>query len=257
MGNSQVNALPRRGAVQVRRRRQTNGRRTLREEVRDRLMQDILTGVRAPGERIVEMRVAQQFHVSQGAVREALRDLESFGFVTSSPFRGAVVKEMSLHELFEVYPIRAALEAIAAKAAATRITNSELQRLRTLLQTMRKAGREGDERACVNADFMFHLTIVKASGNWLLRQFWERMRLANTTFITVSKTKHSLFDMTERHVPLLRALEQRNPKLAARVTRKHIETAAKWLRASLKEEERRVQTRPLLMRRLILARPKL
>lgn len=234
----------------------TNGRRILREEIRDRLMQDILTGLRSPGERIVEIRVARQFHVSQGPVREALRDLESFGFVTSSPFRGAVVKEMSIQDLLEVYPIRAALEAIAAKDAATRITNGELQRLGKLLQTMRKAAREGDERACVNADFMFHLTIVNASGNWLLRQFWERMRLANTTFITVSKTKHSLIDIAERHVPLLHALKQRNPKLAARVMREHIETAAKWVRASL-EEERRVQTHSLLVRRPILSRPNL
>ncbi len=209
-------------------------RRVLREQIRNYLVQDILEGRRAPGDRIVETRVARNFNVSQTPVREALRDLEVFGFVTIIPFRGAIVRETSTEDLLQVYPIRAMLEGLAARDAATRISEAGLKKLATLLQRMRKAAACGDHRACVDADLAFHFTIVEASGNWLLMQFWERMRLASSTFITVTKTKQSLHEIAEHHLPLLDALTARNPKQAERTMRRHIEKAGKWLRASLK-----------------------
>src|SRR5215212_1736713 len=96
-------------------------RRVLREEIRERLIDDILSGRLSPGTRIVETRLAQELGVSQAPVREALRDLELFGFVISSPFRGTQVREISNDDLVDIYPIRAALEGIAARSAATRI----------------------------------------------------------------------------------------------------------------------------------------
>src|SRR5438067_773144 len=92
-------------------------RRVLREEIREQLIDDILSGRLPPGTRIVETRLAQEFGVSQAPVREALRDLELFGFVISSPFRGTQVREISTDDLLEIYPVRAALEAVAARAA--------------------------------------------------------------------------------------------------------------------------------------------
>ncbi len=122
-------------------------RRVLREQIRDYLVQDILEGRRAPGDRIVETRVARDFNVSQTPVREALRDLEVFGFVVVIPFRGAVVRETSIEDLLQVYPIRAMLEGLAARHAATRISEPGLKKLATLLQRMRKAAACGDHRA--------------------------------------------------------------------------------------------------------------
>ncbi len=93
-------------------------RRVLRDEIRDQLIEHILNGRLPPGERIVEMRIAQQFGVSQAPVREALRDLDLLGFVVSSPFRGAIVRQISVEELVQLYPIRAVLEGLAARHAA-------------------------------------------------------------------------------------------------------------------------------------------
>jgi DNA-binding GntR family transcriptional regulator len=81
-------------------------RRVFREEIREQLIEDILNGKLSPGARIVETRIAQQFGVSQGPVREALRDLELFGFVVSSPFRGTQVRKISTDDLLEIYPMR-------------------------------------------------------------------------------------------------------------------------------------------------------
>src|SRR5262245_14412133 len=108
-------------------------RRVFREEIREQLLEDILNGNLPPGARIVETRIAQQFGVSQGPVREALRDLELFGFVVSSPFRGTQVRKISTDDLLQIYPIRAALEGVAARAAAVRIDDATLAHLEELI----------------------------------------------------------------------------------------------------------------------------
>jgi DNA-binding GntR family transcriptional regulator len=204
-----------------------------------------------PGDRMVEIRIAQRFGVSQAPVREALRDLELLGFAESSPFRGTIVRKISVEDLVQIYPIRAVLEGLAAHDAATRIGTTGLGRLEKLLEAMRTAAARGDARAAVDADFAFHFTIVKASGNWLLRQFWERMRLATTTFLTVSKSHRSLAEIAERHVPVLAALQAHDPAAAEAAMRRHIEEPGHWLRAALKSEGEKVKRRrPARVRRV-------
>src|SRR4029450_7291485 len=112
-------------------------RRVFREEIREKLIEDILNGRLAPGSRIVETRIAQQFGVSQGPVREALRDLELYGFVVSSPFRGTQIRKISTEDLLEIYPLRAAIEGVAARTAAVKIDDATLATLEQLIDTMR------------------------------------------------------------------------------------------------------------------------
>ena len=223
------------GAKAQRRRRE---RRVLRDDIRDQLIDDILSGRLAPGDRIIEARVAEAFDVSQAPVREALRDLDVLGFVASSPFRGTIVRRISVEELVQLYPIRAALEGLAAREAATRISEATINKLQKLLETMRSIAAGGDDRRAVEADFAFHLTIVEASGNRLLQQIWERMRLATTTFLTVSKSHHSLREIAERHAIVVEALRARDPGTAEQAMRRHIEEPGQWLRAALEEDAR-------------------
>src|SRR5687767_9053059 len=96
-------------------------RTVLREQVKELLLERILAGDYRPGDRLVETRIAQELGTSQAPVREALRDLELLRFVESEPFRGARVREISPAELAEIYPVRAALEEVAAREAAVRL----------------------------------------------------------------------------------------------------------------------------------------
>jgi DNA-binding GntR family transcriptional regulator len=202
------------------------GRRVLREEIREILIEDILRGRIKPGARIVETRIAREFGVSQAPVREALRDLELLGFVVTAAFRSTQVREVSSEERAEIYPIRAALEGLAARAAATRLGNPGLKHLEELIQTMRDAAARGDKQAQIDADIAFHLYIVEASGNQLLKQFWELMRLPMTTFVTVTFSHWPLSLLAERHVPLLEALRSRDPARAEAAMRFHLEELA-------------------------------
>jgi DNA-binding GntR family transcriptional regulator len=212
-------------------------RRVLREGIRDQLMKDILSGRLAPGDRIVETRIAQQFGVSQAPVREALRDLELFGFVLSSPFRGAMVRQYSIEDLVQVYPIRAVLEGLAARSAAACITPAALRRLEASVVTMRSAVLRRDLRSAVDADITFHQTVVEASGNPLIHEFWERTRLAISIYLTVlSKPYDQLQSLGERHLPILEALRAGNAAAAERTMREHIEEPLRIL-----EEEAALQ----------------
>jgi DNA-binding GntR family transcriptional regulator len=211
-------------------------RRVFREEIREQLIEDILNGHMPPGARIVETRIAQQFGVSQGPVREALRDLELFGFVVSSPFRGTQVRQISTDDLLEIYPIRAALEGVAARAAAVRIDEATLARLEELITAMRDAAARDDHRAEADADHAFHHAIVKASGNHMLEHVWQTMRLSITTCVTHSVTHRSLHEIAERHVVVLDALRARDPDRAEAAIRRHIEEPGEWIRAARKQE---------------------
>jgi DNA-binding GntR family transcriptional regulator len=220
-------------------------RRVFRDEIREKLIDGILSGRLPPGTRIVETRLAQQFGVSQAPVREALRDLALFGFVVNLPFRGTTVREITPDELLEIYPIRAALEGVAAAAAATRIDDATLAQLEDLIAVMRDAAARNDHSAQVNADGAFHHTIITAAGNRMLEHVWQTMRLSVTTCVTHSLTHRSLHDIAERHVPVLAALRARDPIGAEAAIRRHIEEPGEWIRAAGKAElepasERRV-----------------
>jgi DNA-binding GntR family transcriptional regulator len=217
-------------------------RRVFREEIREQLIEDILNGHLPPGARIVETRIAQQFGVSQGPVREALRDLELFGFVVSSPFRGTQVRQISTDDLLEIYPIRAALEGVAARAAAARIDEPTLARLEQLIAAMRDAAARDDHRAEADADHAFHHEIVKASGNHMLEHVWQTMRLSITTCVTHSVTHRSLHEIAERHVVVLDALRARDADRAEAAIRRHIEEPGEWIRAARKQERASIQT---------------
>ncbi len=91
------------------------GRVVLRDQIRNYLADAILNGEYSAGDRIVETRLAQQLGVSQGAVREALRELEWMGFLETQPFSGTYIKRMSVQDLIDLYPVRAALEALGSE----------------------------------------------------------------------------------------------------------------------------------------------
>jgi DNA-binding GntR family transcriptional regulator len=210
---------------------QTNstGRRVLREEIKEHLIEEIVSGRLKPGDRIVEMRVAQDLGVSQAPVREALRDLELFGFIVSLPYRGAQVREVSIADLVQIYPIRAALEGVAGRFAVGRIDQETLQRLEHLLEKMRDSSVRNDHHAHVEADVEFHKTIIEASGNELIKRFWESMRLETTTFLTMAMSRRSLQELAERHVVLLETLRSGDPLLVETAMRRHIEEPGEWI----------------------------
>jgi DNA-binding GntR family transcriptional regulator len=197
-------------------------RTVLREKVKELLLERILQGVYRPGDRLVETRIAQELGTSQAPVREALRDLEVLRFVESEPFRGARVRAVSVEELAEIYPVRAAIEEVAAREAARRL-DGDVQELEGELEAMRQAAEQGDLHGQVEHDVNFHRLIVEASGNRTLLDVWNSLRVEARTAITVFATNIDPFEIVEMHLPIVTALAARDPERAGEALRRHVE----------------------------------
>ncbi len=195
-------------------------RQLLREQVKEGVLARILSGEYAPGERLVETRIAREFGTSQVPVREALRDLESLRFVESEPFRGARVRAVSPEELLEIYPIRSALEEVAARAAAVRL-QGDVAAIRDELEAMYEASARGDLHEQVQHDVEFHRLIAEASGNSILVEVWLSLRVEGRTMVTALRTDISLDAIAGLHEPIVEALAAADPELAADAMRRH------------------------------------
>lgn len=204
-------------------------RTVLREQVKDVLLQRIVRGELQPGERLVETRIAQELGTSQAPVREALRDLELLRLVESEPFRGARVREFGETELIEVYPVRAALEELAAQEAAV-LLDGDVRPLERELDAMRSAARRGDLHELVQRDFAFHREIVEAAGNAVLTQSWKSLGVEGRITLTIYGTQVEPGEAAELHVAILEAIRSRSARLAGREARKHVEYFAKLAR---------------------------
>jgi len=203
-------------------------RTVLREQVKDILLQRIVRGELQPGERLVETRIAQELGTSQAPVREALRDLELLRLVESEPFRGSRVRAFGDQDLVEVYPVRAALDEVAARAAAVNLAG-DVGALEAELEAMRVTAREGDVHAFVEHDFAFHSSIVDAADIDILSQCWRLLGVEGRIALTLYVTFIDPTEVAELHTPILEALRSGKAGLAGREARKHVEFFARLL----------------------------
>lgn len=146
-----------------------------RRSVVDRLRQAIIDGELAAGERLVEDTIAEQFGVSRVPVREALRQLESEGFVTSERYRGATVSSTSTRDTVELMQVRRGLEVLAARQAAQLRGGSCAEALQSVVERGREAGRRHQVELLPPLIMEFHELVAQASGNRQLQQMLERV----------------------------------------------------------------------------------
>jgi DNA-binding GntR family transcriptional regulator len=149
---------------------------------------------------MVETQIAHEFGTSQAPVRESLRDLESLRFVESQAFRGTRVRAITQEELAEIYPVRAAIEEVAAQMAALHLDGG-LGDLKRELEAMRRAADLGDLHDQVHHDVDFHRLIVHASQNTTLIEVWSSLRIEARTLITSVQTHLDLHQIAEMHLP--------------------------------------------------------
>ena len=174
-------------------------------------------------ERIVESQVATEFGTSQAPVREALLELEAMRLVETRPHRGARVREVTTEELGQIYPVRAALEEVAGREAAVRMSAEQLAALADELAGMCEAAEAQDLHAQLLHDVRFHEIIVEASGNQVLAEVWRSLRVEAGTLISAIRADSDLRMIAEMHRPVLQALQSRDPELAGKEMRAHIE----------------------------------
>ena len=204
-------------------------RSVLADQVKDRLLQDILAGRYPPHSRIVETRVAREFGTSQAPVREALRGLEALGVVEILPFRGARVRRPSTPELLEAYAVRSELEALGARLGVPRLTDGDLADLEALGEEMQRAASEGDRHEVAVADARFHARLLALAGNATLERVWRSLEPFSRTYITLVAPGADAHWTADLHPSILRALRTRDPEQVAAALRRHFDEAGAHL----------------------------
>ena len=137
----------------------------LRDVVFNTLRQAILTGELKPGERLLEIHLANKLGVSRTPIREAIRKLELEGLVIMIPRRGAEVAQITEKSMNDVLEVRRALDALCVELACERITKEELADLKTACEAFEDAVKDGDLTRIAKTDVELHDIIVHATGN--------------------------------------------------------------------------------------------
>jgi DNA-binding GntR family transcriptional regulator len=199
----------------------------LSDRVKEFIVEAVLSGELKPGERIVESSMARQLGVSQAPVREAIRDLILLGFLESQPYKGTFVRSFTPEELWETYTVRAALESLAARLAASNLTEEDAKALQCILDEMMEAARQQDRDRLVQLDNHFHETILQISRNQTLYQLWKTLQFGTWSIVTYRISSYEPEYLAARHVELLEALKSGDPERATHVMQHHIEDMGK------------------------------
>ena len=210
----------------------------LRELVCEHIREAIFNGVFAPGERLMEIQMADEMGVSRTPVREAIRKLEMEGFVVMIPRRGTYVSNMSIKDINDVYEIRISLDTLAAGLAAERISDEELEELQRLLVKVGHAIEENDMAKVVEADIEFHDVLYRASRNERLRNIINNLREQITVIRGVSmRYPGRLKDTQEEHRRLVESIAARNVEKSQEAARIHLENAERTLMIAMSERK--------------------
>jgi DNA-binding GntR family transcriptional regulator len=206
-------------------------RRTTHQFVRETLRRAILSGALAGGTRLVQADVAAQLDVSTTPVREALRDLVADGLILFDPHRGAIVRELDMTELVEVYEIRKALEPLAMRMAAERITDQQLAAAREL---QRKMDTETDSGAWADLNRQFHALLEGAAGSPRLAAITKSLQDTAAIYVAHSiKVEPKRIKAGNReHKALITALRARDGERAAQVLVEHLDHTLELILAS-------------------------
>jgi len=195
----------------------------LREIVFETIRCAIITGELKPGQRLMEVQLAEEMGVSRTPVRESIRKLELEGLVKMVPRKGAYVTPMSVNDLKEMMEIRRALEGLAAELAAKNATQEQIEQLYFANQRFGEAALENDEEGIIKYDMDIHEIIYKASGNLKLLQMINSLREQMQRFR--AEYVHRIDDknpLVNQHMEIIKGIEHREGAMANVAACKHI-----------------------------------
>jgi DNA-binding GntR family transcriptional regulator len=195
----------------------------LGEVVFDYLRNAILSGDLKPGERLMEISLAEQLGVSRTPVREAIRKLELENFVEMIPRKGAYVAQLKAKDILDILEIRALFDGYAASAAAEQMTDDEVRSLGATLDKFNKAVLKGDKQAMIDTDNRFHDQLLQATKNRKLIDIVNSLQDQFQRFRIIYFNEFDNYeDMQSSHQDLYDAISRRDIRSARERAEKHI-----------------------------------
>jgi len=205
---------------------------TLAEQASAVLREWIASGELRGGERLVESKIADRMQISRGPLREALKHLHAEGLVREEPRRGTFVAELTPEDVRDVYDLRGALEAQAARSVIEDGNTMGLAALEKTLSAIGEAERANDRDALARNDYAFHETLCRVSGNSRLLAVFVRHTIEMRVLLRLDDYWYSApeGEMAE-HAALVEAIRSGDPEKAGEAFREH----AAWARQRILE----------------------
>lgn len=199
----------------------------LRDVVFKTLRQAILRGELKPGERLMEIKLANKLGVSRTPIREAIRKLELEGLVLMIPRRGAEVAEITEKSLNDVLEVRKALEELSVQLACERITAEQVEEMKMAAEDFRKVLKSGDVTKIAEADVKFHDIIFAATNNQRLITLLNNLREQMYRFrVEYLKQKECYPQLLEEHDKLIALISGGEVEEACELMGCHIDNQA-------------------------------
>jgi DNA-binding GntR family transcriptional regulator len=199
---------------------------TLLEQTYRAILNAICDGTLAAGERLTQEGIAERLSVSRQPVGQALALLKTQGFVKETGRRGLVVAHLDPMFFNAIYELRSAIEPVAARLAAMKMTEKSKQEGRVILREGLRALRTGELQALVQADARFHTYIYELSGNPLISEvmglYWNHLRRAMGE---VLQSKGEAKIVWQQHQEIFDAMAARDGEQAGRMVQVHLESA--------------------------------
>ena len=196
----------------------------LRDVVFQTLRQAILKGELKPGERLMEIQLAQKLGVSRTPVREAIRKLELEGLVLMIPRKGAEVAEITIKDLEDVLEVRAALEELAVCDACENITEEQILALKEAADNFQAALESDDLVKCAETDMAFHEIIYSATNNKRLLQILNNLREQMYRYrFEYIKDATQYERLIQEHNDIYESIMRKDKGTAARVVTRHVD----------------------------------
>ena len=214
--------------------------KTLSDKTTTALREAIIRGQIRAGEKLNEPKLAAQFNVSRGPLREAIRRLVAMQLVRYIPNQGATVVTLELDSIMDLYEVREALEGKAAALAAQNMNEQDIAQLHTILAAHQQHFKDNSgEYIQAEGDFDFHYLIIQGSGNELLiNQLCNELYHLIRMFRSHTSRMQSTADRALiEHEHLTYAIEQKDSHLAEILMRSHIRRAKRSIRDYLTEKQ--------------------
>ena len=208
------------------------------------LREAILSGRLKGGEQIVEAKLAQEFGVGQGLVREALIELEHHGFVQRTPFTGTIVPKLSLEDAQQIFDVRIELEPLAFSLAARRATEQDIAILSELNEKTKLEAKAEDLEGFFESHLGFRKKVWELSGNRYVQQALERVVIPLYALYLIRRPYNregiiqTVFECIEHQDKSLEAFRLRNAEAARRVSRDFLQRMKDYLGTRLVPEVR-------------------
>ena len=213
----------------------------LRDVVFNTLRQAILKGELSPGERLMEIQLAEKLGVSRTPIREAIRKLELEGLVLMIPRKGAEVAKISEKNLRDVLEVRRSLEELAIELACQRMSQEDIEALEQAQEAFKTAIAKGEAMAIAQTDEQYHDVIYQGTRNdklvQMLGNLREQMYRYRLEYIK-DADKRQVLKVEHEHI--LSALKVRNLAEARMAAREHIDNQEITVSKNIKEQEENV-----------------